>query len=245
MRDKAPINDFQMTRRGRKFPHISSPIPITDSESHPFPNIEHHPRSASPPDRPSRPTSLSPSFMEDMRTMPQPRSMNNPLSSKEKSVAIWEVPNHVRDDSPSPPPLRVYKSRPIISPFGPDLERNARASPVDYTFDDDSITEPSITEPRRSLYSSPELARYRLGPNGPYLPEPLDSVEVQNQRIMDDPPVRRVHHAEALRRLEEVQGSNMNTVDETEDDEVKSEGSYDFAAARAQKLLADKRKRGL
>jgi hypothetical protein len=61
----------------------------------------------------------------------------------------------------------------------------------------------------------------------------------------DDPRVRRIRRLEAAEMLEGVEETTepntTATMSDGDEDEVKSEGSYDFAAARARKVLADKR----
>jgi hypothetical protein len=54
-----------------------------------------------------------------------------------------------------------------------------------------------------------------------------------------DTEIRRIKREEALKMLEEGAGATS----EGEEDDVKSVGSYDFADARAKKVLADKRVR--
>jgi hypothetical protein len=206
----------------RQRPRISAPFPMPE-------------RSVSPPFRPPRPVSLTDSLMEEMRITPQPPRLN------------YEESNSIHDESEntgrsmSPPPLRIFKNGQTSSPFGPDLERNARVASSVYS------TDVERTKPRPSLYQNPELSRWRLGEGGPYLAysNTDDKAEsrAQLQRIIDDPPVRRLQHNETLRRLEHgVEPRGMTKTSEDED-EVKSENSYDFAQARAKKVLADKRMR--
>jgi hypothetical protein len=66
----------------------------------------------------------------------------------------------------------------------------------------------------------------------PDYPEHYDDDESDNE-------IRRIKREEALKMLEEGAGATS----EGEEDDVKSVGSYDFADARAKKVLADKRMR--
>ncbi len=60
----------------------------------------------------------------------------------------------------------------------------------------------------------------------------------------DDEEIKRLRREESLRMLEENSAiKTMDTVDEADEDESTSQGSYDFAEARARKVLADKRMR--
>ncbi len=60
----------------------------------------------------------------------------------------------------------------------------------------------------------------------------------------NDPETRRLQREETLRKLEDSgEPSGLATTSEGEEEEVKSQGSYDFAEARARKVLEDKRTR--
>ena len=60
----------------------------------------------------------------------------------------------------------------------------------------------------------------------------------------NDPETRQLQREETLRKLENgEESSGLATTSEGEEDEVKSQGSYDFAEARARKVLEDKRMR--
>jgi hypothetical protein len=60
----------------------------------------------------------------------------------------------------------------------------------------------------------------------------------------NDPETCQLQREETLRKLEDGgKSSGFAATSEGEEDEVKSQGSYDFAGARARKVLEDKRMR--
>ena len=60
----------------------------------------------------------------------------------------------------------------------------------------------------------------------------------------NDPETCQLQREETLRKLEDGgESSGLAATSEGEEDEVKSQGSYDFAEARARKVLEDKRMR--
>ena len=182
-------------------------------------------RSKSPPNRPRRPISLSDSLMEDMRTSPQPR--------RDEKIA-----EDLRDGahrSFSPEPLVVVKNPQTSGPFDLDLEQNTRnLNPYSTTSWSSSVYStatagPSLPIPSYQPYRQPEIRRQERQ----YLNEEEN-----------DPETRRLQREETLRKLEDSgELSGLATTSEGEEDEVKSQGSYDFAEARARKVLEDKRAR--
>jgi hypothetical protein len=188
--------------------------------SSPIPFFE---RSTSPPNRPRRPISLTDSLMEDMRTSPQPRA----------NMKVAEGSGDGAHRSFSPEPLVVVKNPQNSGPFGPDLEQNTRnLNPYSTTSWSSSVYStatagPSLPRPSYQPYRQPEIRRQERQ----YLNEDEN-----------DPEARRLQREETLRKLEESgESSGLATTSEGEEDEVKSQGSYDFAEARARKVLEEKR----
>jgi hypothetical protein len=240
----------------RTRPKISNPIPM-------------HQRPRTPPlRRPRRPLSLTNSLMEDMRTSPQPRAN----SERGKGVQVNDTESQILTDnvttdkhrSLSPQPLQIVKSNipPNNSLSGVEFEaRNpvpasARSSTSNY-----STALPGLAPPKPAYlpYRQPDsppphrtsqhsLLRYTTGEqhrtarddahNRVYRPAPFGDEDE------DDEEVKRIRREESLRMLEENSTTNIiGTLDEVEEDENTSQGSFDFAEARARKALADKRMR--
>jgi len=220
------------------FSHLASIFPFTKQEpyyatgndqaisrpmiSSPIPFSE---RSTSPPNRPRRPISLSDSLMEDMRTSPQPRT----------NTKIAEDSGGGAHRSFSPEPLVVVKNPQTSGPFGPDLEQNTRnLNPYSTTSWSSSVystatTGPSLPRPSYQPYRQPEIRHQER--------QYLNGEE-------NDPETCQLQREETLRKLEDGgESSGLAATSEGEEDEVKSQGSYDFAEARARKVLEDKRMR--
>jgi hypothetical protein len=240
-----PFSRLGRTSQGNNEPQrpvISYPQPIT---MHTMPE-----RSVSPPSRPRRPASLSNSLMEDMLIPPTLRPATHITDSSIDNSRVAEDARR----SFSPEPLRVNKNARASDPFGPDLE-SSNGMPWSATSSVYSTLPgglgPSVPQPTYQPYRRPESPPSRvmdgvhLFPSG--LPKRRASPRIGIHVDMDedDPRVRRIRRLEAAEMLEGVEETTepntTATMSDGDEDEVKSEGSYDFAAARARKVLADKR----
>ena len=215
-----------MKRRGlsrdseaRPRPVISAPIAVHHIPRSP-PGSPKSSTQRSPPPRPSRPASLRDSTIEEMQNV---APIITPVTR------LPEMPE-VEDDRPAsfrPDPLRFYKDGTTNVP----LRGNLMGSPQSEAW-----------RPTSSVYSG---ANEHFDLNNPYIPyRAPDSPAAQSARGLNSPPLG--VHDETLRKLErgedDTRPNTGATVSDGEED-TKSEGSYDWATARAQRLLAEKRNR--
>jgi len=190
--------------------------------------------------------------MEDMQISPTLRPATHLTDSTIDNSTVAEDARR----SFSPEPLRVNKNTRASGPFGPDLE-SSNGMPWSATSSIYSTLPggpgPSVPQPTYQPYRRPESPSSRLTDGVHLFPSDLakrrasSRIGIHVDVDEDDPRVRRIRRLEAAEMLEGVEEATepntTATVSDGDDDEVKSEGSYDFAAARARKVLADKRMR--
>ncbi|PMD43621.1 hypothetical protein L207DRAFT_564266 [Hyaloscypha variabilis F] len=214
-------------------PIISAPIFLHQTSSS-LPSSHPSPPTRSPPPRPSRPPSLRESTIEDMQMVP----MLTPVTHLPD--AIPET-SEVEDDRPvsfRPDPLRIYRDGTTNAPI--------RGDPI-------GSPQSEVWRPKSSMYSGsydghPDTNNtyipYR-GPDSPAARPPRGSSPFPSGPSQNRSPPKTGVHNETLRKLEQgEENARPDTgamVSDGEED-AKSEGSYDWAAARAQKLLVEKRK---
>ncbi|KAE9374749.1 hypothetical protein N431DRAFT_438166 [Stipitochalara longipes BDJ] len=192
-----------------------------------------NPTPSPPPRRPSRPSSLRSSTIEDMHITPT----LTPITHIPNSIPETTETEYNRPTSFRPDPLRFYKDGTTNIPLRGDLIGSPQSE---------------AWRPTSSVYSGNNADHIDM--NNTYIPyRGPDSSAARSPRSVNLFPSAQGHssprisvHDETLRMLER---GEENTVPDTAatfsdgEDDAKSEGSYDWAAARAQKLLAEKRKK--